>query len=81
MKLRRGLEVSVLVIGDVGWGIVLIVVDVGWLSSKFVDVEGGKVLFEQGPRSLRTGTPRGLNTCALVCLQTLSCFNHQKLIF
>ncbi|KAF2083665.1 Protoporphyrinogen oxidase [Saccharata proteae CBS 121410] len=26
----------------------------GWMSSKHVDVAGGKVLFEQGPRSLRS---------------------------
>lgn len=39
----------------------------GWLNSKYVDVEGGKVLFEQGPRSLRPAMPRGFHTAALVC--------------
>ncbi|KAF2435987.1 Protoporphyrinogen oxidase [Tothia fuscella] len=38
----------------------------GWLSSRSVDVNGGKVLFEQGPRSLRPSVPRGLNTVALL---------------
>ncbi|KAE9990755.1 hypothetical protein EG327_000988 [Venturia inaequalis] len=38
----------------------------GWLNSKYVDVEGGKVLFEQGPRSLRPAVPRGLHTAALL---------------
>jgi hypothetical protein len=36
------------------------------MSSKFVDVEGGKVLFEQGPRNLRPSMPRGANAAALV---------------
>lgn len=40
----------------------------GWLNSKYVDVEGGKVLFEQGPRSLRPAMPRGIHAGALVCL-------------
>lgn len=39
----------------------------GWLNSKYVDVEGGRVLFEQGPRSLRPAMPRGFHTAALVC--------------
>jgi hypothetical protein len=35
-------------------------------------VEGGKVLFEQGPRSLRPGMPRGVHTAALVCFYLLA---------
>ncbi|TLD35273.1 protoporphyrinogen oxidase [Venturia nashicola] len=38
----------------------------GWLNSKYVDVEGGRVLFEQGPRSLRPAMPRGFHTAALI---------------
>jgi hypothetical protein len=42
----------------------------GWLNSKYVDVPGGQVLFEQGPRSLRPGIPRGAHAAALVGLTT-----------
>jgi oxygen-dependent protoporphyrinogen oxidase len=38
----------------------------GWLQSKKVDVGNGNVLFEQGPRSLRPGTPSGLVTLEIV---------------
>ena len=39
----------------------------GWLHSKQVDISNGKVLFEQGPRSLRPSMPNGLVTLDLVC--------------
>ena len=38
----------------------------GWLQSKHVDVGNGKVVFEQGPRTLRPRTPAGLVTLKLV---------------
>ena len=38
----------------------------GWLQSKYVDVKDGTVLFEQGPRSLRTKTLNALATVSLV---------------
>lgn len=37
----------------------------GWMSSKKVDVEGGHVFFEQGPRTLRMAD-NGIVTCKLV---------------
>lgn len=40
----------------------------GWLKTKHVDVGDGTVAFEQGPRSLRPGTPAGMVTLNLVCL-------------
>ena len=40
----------------------------GWLHSKQVDVGNGRVLFEQGPRTLRAVAPNGLITLDLVCL-------------
>ena len=40
----------------------------GWLHSKQVDVGNGKVVFEQGPRTLRPTAPNGLITLDLVCL-------------
>ena len=39
----------------------------GWLHSKQVDVGNGKVVFEQGPRTLRPNVPNGLVTLKLVC--------------
>jgi protoporphyrinogen/coproporphyrinogen III oxidase len=38
----------------------------GWIQSKQVEVDGGTVLFEQGPRSLRGGI-KSLKTLELVC--------------
>lgn len=38
----------------------------GWLQSKHVDVGNGKVIFEQGPRTIRPRTPAGLVTLELV---------------
>lgn len=38
----------------------------GWLQSKHVEVKGGTILFEQGPRSLRTKTLNALATISLV---------------
>lgn len=38
----------------------------GWLQSKHVNVGNGKVVFEQGPRTLRPRTPAGLVTLELV---------------
>lgn len=38
----------------------------GWLHSKRVEVDGGTVLFEQGPRTLRFTRPNGLVTAGLV---------------
>jgi protoporphyrinogen/coproporphyrinogen III oxidase len=39
----------------------------GWLKSKYVDVKNGKILFEQGPRTLRPSTPASLVTLEMVC--------------
>jgi oxygen-dependent protoporphyrinogen oxidase len=38
----------------------------GWLKTKHVNVGDGTVAFEQGPRSLRPGTPAGMVTLNLV---------------
>ena len=38
----------------------------GWLQSKCVEVKGGTILFEQGPRSLRAKTLNALATVSLV---------------
>lgn len=38
----------------------------GWLQSKSVEVAGGRVLFEQGPRSLRAGAASSAVTNHLV---------------
>lgn len=38
----------------------------GWLQSKHIDVRGGQVVFEQGPRTLRPISPAGLVTLNLV---------------
>ncbi len=38
----------------------------GWLRSEYVDVEDGKVLFEQGPRTLRTSNASALVTLEIV---------------
>jgi predicted NAD/FAD-binding protein len=38
----------------------------GWLRSKHVNVGNGKIVFEQGPRTLRPRTPAGLVTLGLV---------------
>jgi len=42
----------------------------GWIQSKHVDVPGGRVLFELGPRTLRPGMPNGVLTAGLVCDDT-----------
>ena len=39
----------------------------GWLQSKYVDVGNGKILFEQGPRTLRPSTPSAQVTIEMVC--------------
>ena len=39
----------------------------GWLKSKYVDVKNGRILFEQGPRTLRPNTPASLATLEMVC--------------
>ena len=39
----------------------------GWLRSSSVDVGNGRVVFEQGPRTLRPNPPNGLVTLDLVC--------------
>ena len=39
----------------------------GWLHSRQVDVGNGRVVFEQGPRTLRAAVPNGLITLDLVC--------------
>jgi protoporphyrinogen/coproporphyrinogen III oxidase len=39
----------------------------GWLKSKYVDVGSGRILFEQGPRTLRPSTPASLATLEMVC--------------
>ncbi len=38
----------------------------GWLQSKQVNIGNGHIVFEQGPRSLRPGTPAGLVTLEMV---------------
>jgi oxygen-dependent protoporphyrinogen oxidase len=38
----------------------------GWIQTKLVDVPGGKVLFEQGPRTLRPTLPNGILAAGLV---------------
>ena len=38
----------------------------GWLESKHIECEGGKVIFEQGPRSLRVKTDTAVATLMLV---------------
>lgn len=38
----------------------------GWLHSKSIDIDTGKVVFEQGPRNLRPTAPNGLITLDLV---------------
>lgn len=38
----------------------------GWLRSKHVDMGNGKIVFEQGPRTLRPHTPAALVTLELV---------------
>ncbi|KAA6413154.1 MAG: protoporphyrinogen oxidase [Lasallia pustulata] len=38
----------------------------GWLHSKQVDVGGSKVVFEQGPRTLRPSIPNGMVTLELI---------------
>jgi len=38
----------------------------GWIQTKQVDVPGGKVLFEQGPRTLRPSLPNGILAAGLV---------------
>lgn len=43
----------------------------GWLHSKRINVGNGQVVFEQGPRTLRPGTPTALVTLNLVWQQPL----------
>ncbi|CAI7584470.1 unnamed protein product [Penicillium manginii] len=38
----------------------------GWITSEFVDVPGGKVLFEKGCRTLRPAGASGLTTLAMI---------------
>jgi NAD(P)-binding Rossmann-like domain len=38
----------------------------GWIHSEHVDVPDGRVLFEQGPRTLRPNMPNGMVTLSLV---------------
>lgn len=38
----------------------------GWLRSKNVDVDNGKIIFEQGPRTLRPHTNAGMMTLQLI---------------
>jgi oxygen-dependent protoporphyrinogen oxidase len=38
----------------------------GWLQSKYVNVRNGKILFEQGPRTLRPSTASALATVEMV---------------
>jgi len=38
----------------------------GWLSSKHVEYDGGSVLFEEGPRTLRPWSFNGLVTLDMV---------------
>ncbi|KAE9381840.1 Protoporphyrinogen oxidase [Stipitochalara longipes BDJ] len=38
----------------------------GWLKSKYVDVKNGRILFEQGPRTLRPSTPASLVTLEMI---------------
>ena len=40
----------------------------GWLRSTPVEVEGGRVVFESGPRTLRSGTPSALATLEIVII-------------
>ena len=42
----------------------------GWLHSKQVDVGDSKVVFEQGPRTIRPSIPNGLVTLELVGLRS-----------
>lgn len=44
----------------------------GWLQSEYVDVEGGKILLEKGPRTLRPNTDAALVTLDMVSFFTLS---------
>jgi NADPH-dependent 2,4-dienoyl-CoA reductase/sulfur reductase-like enzyme len=40
----------------------------GWLQSQSVDVGTGKIVFEQGPRTLRPSVPNGMATLDLVSI-------------
>jgi len=52
----------------------------GWIHSKHVDVPGGRVLFELGPRTLRPGMPNGVLTAGLVRDNTkASCVGNRTL--
>ena len=44
----------------------------GWIKSRTVDVGNGSVVFEQGPRTLRTALPNGPVTISLVYSTVLS---------
>ncbi len=39
----------------------------GWLRSKYVDIGNGRILFEQGPRTLRPTTASAIVTLEMVC--------------
>lgn len=39
----------------------------GWIKSKRVEVKGGSIVLEQGPRTLMPGTASGIATLGLVC--------------
>lgn len=39
----------------------------GWLNSEQIDVGNGYITVEQGPRTLRAGTPASLATLEIVC--------------
>lgn len=45
----------------------------GWIQGKRVDVEGGNVLFEAGPRTLRPGVP-ALPTALMVYILSFSSY-------
>lgn len=47
----------------------------GWLQSEYVDVEGGKILLEKGPRTLRPNTE-----AALVTLDMVGNFLHTEMM-
>lgn len=47
----------------------------GWLSSERIEVDGGSVLFEWGPRTLRAGSGSAqMSTAELVCFLLFLCW-------
>lgn len=48
----------------------------GWLRSKHVNTGNGDIVFEQGPRTLRPGTPAGLVVLNLVCINIVYLMRH-----